>query len=399
MNIPNQTEKPELKSIKELRGTLDTSSALLLSFVAALLCAFAPISLFYNMTELAFEGLSLVVLAATLFAFYRMIGMGRAFVILAIISGAAFLFSGVSMISLPIAFVVSVSLIAYILLTADSIHARIIAILSSVLAFVVSVLLTGTLFGSALAFLPLAAALALYYSVIKCLEKVSAICHISAALIICVFGALAVKYLLTFGADATPLVNLINEARETVTSLTSQALFTAYGEIMSISMTDAEALSSAAVNATFNLLPAIIVIIANLFSFFIHSTMLSALFSKRDPVGEVKEMMLFDMSIHSAIIFLSSFFLALILSVSEVSVWSVTLENVAVILMPAMVLTGVMMLRGLTMHKKGSCFVALVYFASIFLIFYIPTVMLPIASVAGAVTVILNTIAKRKLKK
>lgn len=399
MNIPNQTEKPELKSIKELKGTLDTSSALLLCFVAALLCAFAPISLFYNMPALTFEGLSLVVLAATLFAFYRMVGMGRGFIILAIISGAAFLFSGVAPIALPVAFVVAVSLIAYILLTADSIHTKVMAILSSVLAFVVSAILTGTPLGSALAFLPLAAALALYYSVVKCLEKVSAICHISATLLICLFGALTAKYLLTFGADATPLINLINGARETVTDLTAKTLFTAYGEIMSISMTDAEALSSAAVNATFNLLPAMIVIIANLFSFFIHSTMLSALFSKRNPVGEVREMMLFDMSIHSAIIFLSSFFLALILSVSEVSIWSVTLENVAVILMPAMVLTAVMMLRGLTMNKKGSCFVVLVYFAVIFLIFYMPTIMLPLASVAGAVTVILNAIAKRKLNK
>ncbi len=399
MNIPNQTEKPEIKSIKELKGSLDIASALLLSFVSALLCAFAPISLFYNMTELAFESISLVVLAATLFAFYRMVGMGRAFIVLAIISGAAFMFTGVALIALPVSFVVAVSLLAYILITAENIHAKIMAILSCVLAYVVSTLLTGSFFGAALAFLPLAVALALYYSIVKNLEKVSAICHISATLLICVFGALAIKYLATFGTDATPIVNLINEARETITDLTAKALFTAYAEIMPISMTDATEMSSAAVNATFNLLPAIVVIIANVTAFFIHSTMLSAIFSKRNPVGEIRDMMLFDMSIHSAIIYLASFFLALILSVSEMSVWSVTLENLSVILMPAMVLTAIMMLRGLTMYKKGSCFVVLLYFSAIFLIFYIPAIMLPIASVAGAVTVILNTIAKRKLKK
>ena len=70
-----------------------------------------------------------------------------------------------------------------------------------------------------------------------------------------------------------------------------------------------------------------------------------------------------------------------------------------IILMPAMVLTGVMMLRGFTVSKKGSCSSSLLYFAIIFALFYIPTIMIPIASVAGAVTVILNNIAKRKLAK
>ena len=66
------------------------------------------------------------------------------------------------------------------------------------------------------------------------------------------------------------------------------------------------------------------------------------------------------------------------------------------ILMPGMVLTAIMMLRGLTASAKG-CAPSLIYFGIIFALLYVPAVMLPLVSMAGAVTVILNNIAKHKL--
>ena len=104
------------------------------------------------------------------------------------------------------------------------------------------------------------------------------------------------------------------------------------------------------------------------------------------------------MSLISAIVFLVFSILGLIFSASEVSIWLVTAENVVVILMPGMVLTAIMMLRGLTAAQKG-CSSSLIYFGIIFALLYIPAVMLPITALAGAVTVILNNIAKHKLIK
>ena len=96
------------------------------------------------------------------------------------------------------------------------------------------------------------------------------------------------------------------------------------------------------------------------------------------------------------IVFLLSSILGLAFIKSDVTVWLVTAENVAIILMPGMILTAIMMLRGLTATQKG-CLPSLIYFGIIFSMLYIPTVMIPLVSVAGAVTVILNNIAKHKL--
>ena len=399
MNNPSKSNIPNIKSVKELGRSINTTDALVLSFLALLLCAFLPIALFYNMQDLLLEGVSLVAIGASILALYKIVGTKRPFIPTTITAAIAFFFIGASTTALVISFMVSICLIAHVLLFADNTAAKILCVISPVASYLIAVVLIDGFAASAAALIPLVAALALYYAVSNNLHKVSAICHMSAAMLIFVCSIVVIRYVSLHGTDLTLAKESIEAFRETITDLTAKMLlaFTdELSEVAEISTTDANDLATVSVNAMFNLLPAIIIIIANVASFFTHSMMMATLFSEKAPSPTLKNMMLFDMSLISAIVFLLSSILGLAFIKSDVTVWLVTAENVAIILMPGMILTAIMMLRGLTAAQKG-CLPSLIYFGIIFSMLYIPTVMIPLVSVAGAVTVILNNIAKHKL--
>ena len=109
---------------------------------------------------------------------------------------------------------------------------------------------------------------------------------------------------------------------------------------------------------------------------------------------KISKMIIFEMSLISAIVFIISFVTMMILSFSGISVWSVTAENIAIILMPGLLFSAFAAFRGFLLLKNNSCLGALLYLISIMMIFYIPTVMIPLGSFAGAVLIILNNISK-----
>ena len=399
MNNQSQNNIPDIKSVKELGRRINATDALLLSLIALILSAFLPIALFYNMQELLLEGASIIAIGASVLALYKIVGTKRPFIPTAITAALAFFFIGAPTTALVISFMVSICLIAHVLLFADSAASKIMCVISPVASYFIAVILLDGFAAPAVAFVPLAAALALYYAVSNNLHKVSAICHMSAAMLIFVCAIVAIRYVSLHGTDLAIARESIESFREMLTDLTAKMLLAVtdeISEVAEISMTDANDLATVSVNAMFNLLPAIIIIIANIAAFFTHSMMVATLFSEKAPSPTLKNMMLFDMSLISAILFLVSSLIGLVFIKSDISVWLVTAENVSIILMPGMILTAIMMLRGLTAAKKG-CAASLVYFGIIFALLYIPTVMLPLVSVAGAVTVILNNIAKHKL--
>ena len=404
MNTPDQNninDIPDIKSVKDLGRKINTTDALLLSLIALVLCAFLPIALFYNMQELILEGASLVAIGASILALYKIVGSKRPFVPTVITAAIAFFFIGATTTALVISFMVSICLIAHVLLFADNTAAKAMCVISPVASYAIAVVVIGGFAVSTTALIPLVAALALYYAVSQNLHKVSAICHMSAGMLIFICAIVAIRYVALHGTDLAVAKEAIEAFREALTDLTAQMLMsvaTELSEIAEISMTDATELATVSVNATFNLLPAIIIVIANVASFFTHSMMMATTFSEKEPSPTLKNMMLFEMSLISAIGFMAFAILGLAFVKSDVSVWLVTAENVVIILMPGMILTAIMMLRGLTATAKG-CAPSLIYFGIIFSMLYIPAVMLPLVSVAGAVTVILNNIAKHKLLK
>lgn len=401
MNNQEQNNISDIKSVKELGRRINATDALFLSIIALLLSAFLPIALFYNMQELLLEGISLITIGASVLALYKIVGTRRPFIPTTITAAIAFFFIGASATALVLSFMVSICLIAHVLLFADNTASKVMCLISPVAAYFISVVLIDCFATSAVAFVPLAVALALYYAVSNNLHKVSAICHMSAAMLIFICGIVAIRYVALHGTDLALAKESIETFRETLTDLTAKMLMAVAGElseVAEISMTDATELATVSVNAMFNLLPAIIVIIANVAAFFTHSMMVSTLFSEKAPSPTLKNMMLFDMSLISAIVFLITSILGLIFIKADVSAWLVTAENVSMILMPGMILTAIMMLRGITATQKG-CASSLIYFGIIFSMLYVPTVMLPIVSLVGAVTVILNNIAKHNLLK
>ncbi len=401
MNNQDQNNIPDIKSVKELGRHISATEALMMSLMLLLLCAFLPISLFYNMNELLLDGISAAAIGISILSLYRMVGTKRPFLPTTITAVAAFFLIGAPVTAIVISFVISICLIAHVLLFSDSTPSKVICLISPALAYLIGAIITNGFAVSTVAIIPLVAALALYYTVTHNLHKVSAICHMSASMLIFISAVVAIRYVALHGTDLSVARDAIEAFREAITDLTVQMLTSVsneISEIAEISVTDATEAAAMSVNAIFNLLPAIIVTIANIAAFFVHSMMMSTMFSEKAPSPTLRNMMLFDMSLISAIVFLVFSILGLIFSASEVSIWLVTAENVVVILMPGMVLTAIMMLRGLTAAQKG-CSSSLIYFGIIFALLYIPAVMLPITALAGAVTVILNNIAKHKLIK
>lgn len=397
-NIQNT---PDIKSVKELGRKINATDTLILSMIVLLLSAFLPIALFYNMQDLLLEGISLVAIGASILALYKLVGSKRPFVPTTITTALAFFFIGATATALVISFMISICLIAHVLLFSDNTASKIMCVISPAVSYVIAVVVIGGFAVSTVALLPLVGALALYYAVSQNLHKVSAICHMSASMLIFICAIVAIRYVALHGTDLSVAKDSIEAFREALTDLTAKMLMSVtdeISEVAEISMTDATELATVSVNATFNLLPAIIVVLTNVAAFFTHSMMMATVFSEKAPSPTLKNMMLFDMSLISAIVFMAFAILGLIFVKSDVSVWLVTAENVVMILMPGMILTAIMMLKGLTATQKG-CASSLVYFGIIFAMLYIPTVMLPLVSVAGAVTVILNNIAKHKLLK
>ena len=268
----------------------------------------------------------------------------------------------------------------------------------------VSYLLCAALFGNFLApltaLLHLPAALVLTYCFSKKTDRISTICRTSCAILLSFTAVFAVSFILKHGADLEALRASIEEVRVAVTDFLANSLYTVYAQVpeMAMSMTDAFELSSTAVNTVFNLLPAIVIIISNIIAFFLQSTMTTILIQGETDKEKIRHLVAFDMSLISAIVFLAAFLVTAILS-SEMSVWSVTAENVAMILIPGLSFTALIALRQLIFSKKPSCFGAITYLLSIIVLFYIPAVMLSLYAFAGAVVIILNNIAKHKLNK
>ncbi len=357
-----------------------------------LLTLYLPIVLFLDISLLALQGLSIAAAIISVFAFSRLSGIPRSAVSYALILVLCFVFFGVLICGMAASFVVSILILAYMLITIKKPALKLAALLPALVSYLAAAAILGSFALSAAALIHIPAALLLAYSFGRGQDRISVICKTSFGILLSMSAVALAIFVARYGTDFSLVGQVVESARNYITDILSRTIYSVYGEIGEISTVDALTLATAAVNACFNLIPAIAVVISNIIAFFLQSMMINIFIHKETDKERIQAMTLFDMSLVSAVVFLVSFLVSALLSNGGLSVWSVTAENIALILMPGLVLTAILALRRFTFGKNGSCGGVIIYFVIIFLMFNLPSIMLSLASVAGAVIVILNNI-------
>lgn len=381
----------ELKPVK--------TSDIIISHILYLLIAFyAPIALFLNISSTLLQVISIAAAVVSIVIFSKLSRSTRTAISFSLTLVAFFAFLGPVLCGLAASFAGSVCVLSYSLIKAKKLQLKLFAIAPALIAYLAASALLSNFVLALVALIHIPAALALGYAFVKGLDRVSSICRTSAAIILTLVIPAAIYFFVKYGTDFSLLGSLVDSLKANTINLLSDTLYRLYSEMtelgISMSMTDAIDVSTYAVNSVFNLLPALTILLANLISFALQSMMTSILIVGETDKEKISRMLLFDMSLISAIVFIVSFLTTLILSVSGISVWSVTAENIALILMPGLIFCAFSAFRGFIFLKNRSCFGVLLYLVSIMLIFYIPLVVLPLSSFAGAVLIILNNISK-----
>lgn len=394
MNRENNINPPQ-KTVRH-----SPASPLVIGAIYFVLTLYLPIALFADINSEILQAISIAAAALAVLGLYSIIKSARPVVSFAMTFGIILVFLSSVVCGIAAAFIGSVCLLSYLLISSKKLSGKFFVLSVAPVSYLLCAALLGNFIVALIALIHLPAALVLSYCFSKKIDRISTICRTSCAILLS-FGTLfATAFILTYGADLEALRTLIESVRTSVTDLLANTLYTVYSQIpeMSMSMTDALEFSTTAVNTVFNLLPAIVIITSNIAAFFLQSTMTTILIQGETDKEKIRHMVAFDMSLISAIVFLAAFLVTAILS-GEMSVWSVTAENIAMILIPGLAFTALIALRQLIFSKKPSCFGAITYLLSIIVLFYIPAVMLSLYAFAGAVVIILNNIAKHKLKK
>lgn len=396
VNRENNHNKEEKKNI----GTPATTIiAVIIYFILTL---YPPIALFFIKSTLALEAFSAAAAVISVAAFYLLSRSGRRTVSLAITAGALFMLLGSVMCGLIASFIGSVFILVYVILICKNPAYKALALSPAIVSYLLCAALLGSFTLSIAALLHIPAALVLAWCFAKGFDRVGTICRTSFFILLTGGAIAAIAFLSRYGASLDALKGLIDSARTTITDFIANALFTVYneiGEMVSISMTDATEISRAAVNSAFNLLPALLIVGANLISFSLHSILLTILAPMETDKEKLKRMIMFDMSTVSAAVFVLALIVSAIFSGEELSVWGVTAENIAIILIPGLAFTAIIALRRFIFSKSPSCLGAMSYFLVLALVFYLPAVTLILAALAGAVLIILNAVAAYRAKK
>lgn len=364
---------------------------LCLYFVTA--CTYIPLALFLNMGEWLLGVISLSVCLLSTAMLTRVAQSFRSVLGYSVIL-LVFIFFGGSLlpVGLLAAFTSAACVYAYLILKRPSPFLWGLP----VIPLVISLFLIGSVWGAVASVSVLPCALLLSYAVRKQMGRVGAVCHIS-------FGICAVTVLF-FAAAVYSIYGELSMANAKALIDAMRAHMIAALESVSAEMAqmmelegsgiDLSSYITAAVTAAFNLLPAIIITVANLVAYMTHSAFLGIYCKTDEERKAALPMLAFDMSLVSAVVFLACTVFAVVSVSDRLALWRTSAENMMVVLAPGLILTALGALRMLTARKGPSCLGTLVYMFVIFLLisFSLPAII--ITSVAGAVVVILAHIAK-----
>ncbi len=294
-------------------------------------------------------------------------------------------------------FLSSVTLFCYLGLFAPS---PLLALLP-LTAYGISCALCSDPFLAALSLFCMPAALLLLWSVRTVRSRTSVVCTVGFGVILSLAVTLVLYLLLNHHGLSAEGIHSLTEALRTAlqSALASgwdtveTTLGTALGE------QDLRAISETLVNTFFNFLPAILVLLAMALAFASDTAMIRILRGKKGSGSVTIPMMLFDMSLPSAVVFFLALLLSLMLNNPETALYATAAQNLLLILAPGMLMVAWMFFGALLFAKIPSCLGVLIYLALMFLIFSFAAYLLPLAAALGAGVTLYQQIRRALQKK
>ncbi len=365
------------------------------SLAYALLLAYFPIALFSSLDVMAFEGLSIVVIAITAFTVFKLAGNARPLIAL-ITPAAIFFFIGgtFSLVALVFSIIGAVSLLACLMHKASSRAATVFPILLTVAVYLCASFVLGNFIVSliCLAFLPAAMILAVCLS--KKVLRVGTICAVSIGLLLPMLALIIYWIFVWHKGNFAALPAAIDGMRDLLSALVEQFLEQFIAQVeelgtLEVSINTSE-ISELTISLVFNLLPAIVITTANLLAFMLQAFTASMLSGSDEDRPRLISLYAFKMSTASAIIYL--IFLVLYAMFADEAEYMLAMAalNLIIILTPGLLYTALITIRRLTHTPKASCFGVLIYIGIIMLLIRYPQFSIIGGAMLGATVLIID---------
>ena len=360
--------------------------------------AFIPISffsdIFYTSTYINFMAASLVTVAGIGLCI-KLTGASRPIVPFCIISGVLIFFSSPTATlgaAVPV-FFSSVVLSAYLIRE----KMAPLALVSGLLGAIITYFLTGSPFSALVSLLFIPLSVVLHFVFKKGKHRVSAVCSMSFAL-----GAPIVAIFLSWvavkdgGMSFEIIKNFFDTLRDGLIKVLAQSLVTSTQQLgeAAISIADATTLTSEIITTAFNLLPALFIILLFVSTYLIHSLYISVITPTLENKEEILNAITFKMSTMSAVFFLLSFIISLILQKSQPQI-SVVTQNLYTIFYPGLTMVTFGYISSFTKGEHASCMGSILYMAMLGLVCFLTDIALLVASIAGAILIIVFAIRSR----
>lgn len=402
------SEKPEnfvtLNIKKADIKTLDlsTSNLLAVGLIYLLQLLFVPIAIFFEVNNVLLQFMSLIAFISAYAAYSKITNDSKSLfpivlsVILCLIIGPA-----VIPLAIIVSLIFSVCTLSYIFGVKNKTSIRVFFALIPVISWLIASVLLKNLLLSAIVLFHIPAAFLLAYAIHKGTPRVSSICRVSVGMILSIFAIAATYFFLRNGTDIRSLPEFVANSKESLTNFYYGFIVNEYLPLFpelsaELSNTDIFIIVSTVVKQLFVFLPAIVVTAANILAFFIHSITLKILLRTQKDRSKILPMFNFDMTLISAIVFLTSFLVSAVMSDGELSVLSAGMANIAIIFIPGLMYTTILTCNTF-LALKPSCAGSMLYMALIFLTVSFAQIMFPLVSVAGAVIIIVANITKHRL--
>ena len=282
----------------------------LLGLYYVLACAYIPLCAFLDINLTVISIISLAVCILGVAVMTRAAGTFKAVIGYAIILGL-FIFLGGSLIPVGMfsAFATAVCVFTHLQLKSPSPFLWGLPAVS----LIVTILSTGSVTAAAISLATLPASIALTSAIKAKAGKVGAICRISFGICLSVAAVfLCAVYTQHGGVSFELCKQTIDTAREATVELVGAAASQMEDMVGSSLMAFEDENIAYAVSVVFNVLPAVIIIIANVVSYVIHSMFLSIRFVSSEDKKQALPMLSFEMSLTSAIVFILSLVLTLV---------------------------------------------------------------------------------------
>ncbi len=392
----NQTKEPNFDIIaSELKKESPRlGDRILLSLILFVASVYLPLAAALPMPPEAKEAFSFLVCALSVLAQARLskkisAGVGHAVLLLLV----GFLFGG-PYVAAALGSLVSVACIfCRLALTTSSL----LPIAIPAVAYLTATVAVGSPFLGALSLVGMPLALFLLLSVRMLLPKVRALCLISFGIGLSAAVA-AILYLLLAhnGISADLLREGVEALRALLTEELELRLSLLEGDVSGLLPLGIgkEDYARTLANEIINHLPAILILLCNAVALVTHSSMVRILLSLKLSKEPLAPVAIFDMSASSAVVFLVSLILSLVMSGPDSAMAVAVCENLYLILIPGMLITLWMVLNAFLLAKAPSCFGILLYLALPFLFFQFSSALLPIGAVIGAILILVGKIRK-----